>query len=211
MQIAGGPLGGDTAYLKPVLRFTGYRQAWGSRYFALHAQAGYVTEWSDGSEPNNNNINGIPRYQRFWLGGDTLGPRVFETRTITPVRYVEVIDGNITRVLGDPRYVAVADLVLAGGQPTLIEVGGDRMFLLQGELVWPLNPQAEIAGFLDVGDSLFEDQHSDFSSTRVAAGLEVRFHLPVFPVPLRLIWGIPLREQPFDRTNSFTFSIGRSF
>jgi len=45
----------------------------------------------------------------------------------------------------------------------------------------------------------------------------MRFHLPVFPVPLRLIFGYPLREVTIpgtnlgDRTTNFAFSIGRSF
>ncbi len=50
-----------------------------------------------------------------------------------------------------------------------------------------------------------------FASMRVSAGVEVRFHLPIFPVPLRLIYGVPLRELDGDQTSNFTFSIGRSF
>jgi outer membrane protein assembly factor BamA len=30
-------------------------------------------------------------------------------------------------------------------------------------------------------------------------------------VPLRLIYGVPLRRLEGDRTSNFTFSIGRSF
>ena len=50
-----------------------------------------------------------------------------------------------------------------------------------------------------------------FETARMSAGLEFRFHLPIFPVPLRLIYGFPIRELQFDRTNRFQFSIGRSF
>jgi outer membrane protein assembly factor BamA len=71
--------------------------------------------------------------------------------------------------------------------------------------------QAEFALFLDVGDALFEDQSFGFQTTRVSAGVEVRFHLPIFPVPLRLIYGWPVRKLVQDRTSNFTFSIGRSF
>ena len=61
------------------------------------------------------------------------------------------------------------------------------------------------------GDALFDDQSLGFDTTRVSTGVELRFHLPIFPVPLRLIYGTTLREVEGDRTSSFTFSIGRSF
>jgi outer membrane protein assembly factor BamA len=171
-----------------------------------------VREWQSGSEVLSSNIEGVPRFERFWLGGDTLGPRVFETRTITPLRYVEVDgNGNIVDVLGDPRFIAVDDLVTSGGIPVLVEVGGDRFFLFQTEYVVPFGQQAEVAFFVDVGDALFEDQSFGFDTARVSTGVEVRFYLPVFPVPLRLIYGVPIRELEHDRSNNFAFSIGRSF
>ena len=93
----------------------------------------------------------------------------------------------------------------------LIESGGDRYFLLQSELAFPIGEQAEVVAFFDVGDSLFEDQSLNFDTARISAGFEFRFHLPIFPVPLRLIYGVPVRELESDRTSNFTFSIGRSF
>lgn len=212
VQVAGGPLGGDTSFVKPVLTYTGYRRFLGRSILAIHAEGGYVAEWDEGSVNNSASINGIPRFQRFWLGGDTQGPRVFETRTITPLRYVVLDDdNNIVEVLGDPRQRPVSDFLTSGNVPVLIEVGGDRYFLVQTEVVYPLNQQADLAFFMDVGDSLFEDQTLGFDTARVSAGVELRFHLPVFPVPLRLIYGWPLRELDRDRTSAFTFSIGRSF
>ncbi len=213
-QIAGGPLGGDTNFLKPVARYTTYKRPFKRSYLAFHAEAGLVREWQGGSVGfNSTNVNGVPRFQRFWLGGETPGPRGFETRSITPRRYVLLDDnGAILDVLGDPRTVDIADLVRSSdGIPALVEVGGDRMFLFQTELVFPLGQQAELAVFTDIGDALFEDQSWGFETARVSAGVEMRFHLPVFPVPLRLIYAWPIREGVRDRTSRFTFSIGRSF
>lgn len=211
-QVAGGGLGGDTSYFKPLGAFTAYRRAFGRTFFALNLEAGMVREFGEGSLVSSANIHGIPRFQRFWLGGDTIGPRVFETRTITPRRYVVIDDdGNIIDVLGDPRLVPVEDLVTSGGVPVPIEVGGDRMYLFQSEFVVPLNEQTDVAFFYDMGDSLFEDTQLNFDTVRMSAGVELRFHLPIFPVPLRLIYGIPLRKLEGDRTSNFTFSIGRSF
>ena len=212
VQVAGGALGGDTAFIKPIVNYTTYNKFIGRSYLAVHAEAGMVREWGEGSTATAGTINGIPRSQRFWLGGDTQGPRVFESRTITPLRYV-IIDqqGNIIEILGDPTGRPVEDFVGSGNIPVVVEVGGDRYFLLQTEIVYPFNEQADLALFMDAGDSLFEDQSFNFDTTRVAVGVELRFHLPVFPVPLRLIYGWPIRKLERDRTSSFTFSIGRSF
>ena len=65
--------------------------------------------------------------------------------------------------------------------------------------------------FFDAGDALFEDTSISFDTMRMSAGIELRFHLPVFPVPLRLIWGRAIQEIDGDDTSSFQFSIGRSF
>jgi outer membrane protein insertion porin family len=212
-QIAGGPLGGDTSFLKPIISYTGYRKLGGKAFFGMHAQGGWVRAWQDGDRViNTSNIEGVPRFERFWLGGEVLGPRVFETRSITPVRYV-IIDARnaILDATSDPTGQPSNIFVAPGGVPVPIEIGGDRFFLFQTEMVYPVTQQAELALFLDVGDALFEDQSFGFDTTRVSAGFEVRFHLPIFPVPLRLIYGWPVRKMEQDRTSSFTFSIGKSF
>jgi outer membrane protein insertion porin family len=210
-QVAGGPLGGDTSFIKPVVTFVQYSKALGKSFVAVHAQGGLIREM--GSRVfSNSNVQGVPRFERFWLGGDTFGPRVFETRSISPLRYFLTDDaGNIIDVVGDPRGESGANVIDSGGIPVLIEAGGDRFYLLQTEYVMPMNEQIEFAAFLDIGDALFEDQTLNFDTMRASAGIEVRFHLPIFPVPLRLIYGWPVRALERDRTSNFTFSIGRSF
>ncbi len=210
-QLAGGILGGTVSYIKPLVFFTAYRRAFGRSYFGFHGELGMVRQFGDQPLVGTSNIEGVPRFQRFWLGGETLGPRVFETRTITPRRFIKVENGVITDVSGDITGQSPEGWSQLNGVPFPFEVGGDRMYLWQSELVFPINEQAEVALFVDAGDALFEDTKLNFGSVRVAAGVEVRFHLPIFPVPLRLIYGIPLRELEGDRTSKFTFSIGRSF
>jgi outer membrane protein insertion porin family len=212
VQLAGGILGGDTNFIKPVLNLTQYRRAIGKSRLAFHAQGGFIREIGNETSVSGSDIEGVPRFERFWLGGDTLGPRVFETRSITPLRYV-VLDGNrIVDVVGDPRFISADELVNNGvGIPVLVEVGGDRFYLFQTEYIFAMNEQIEIAAFLDVGDALFEDQSINLDTIRASAGFEVRFHLPIFPVPLRLIYGWPVRSLERDQTSNFTFSIGRSF
>jgi len=219
IQFAGGPLGGDTSYMKPVIDFTTYQKAFGKSIFAFHAEGGWITQLQQENKLGTSDILGVPRYQRFWLGGDTLGPRVFETRTITPYRYLLCdANDNITDAIADP--TGLSPEQFCGGSPisSLIQTGGNRMYLFQTELAFPMNEQIEFALFFDVGAALFEDQ-SLFSldPVRASTGVEMRFHLPVFPVPLRLIFGYPLREVTIpgtnlgDRTTNFAFSIGRSF
>jgi len=212
IQIAGGPLGGDTSYLRPQVLYTNYFNGPSRGFFGFHAEVAMVTEWQGGSDNVSANIEGVPRFARFWLGGDTHGPRVFETRSITPLRYVLLDqDGQIVSIEGDARTLPVDELVTSGNAPALIEVGGDRSILIQSEYVFPFNEQAELALFVDVGNVMFEDQSWGLQTARISAGIELRFHLPVFPVPLRLIYGVPVRKLSGDRTSSFTFSIGRSF
>jgi outer membrane protein insertion porin family len=212
VQIAGGPLGGTTSFFKPLATLTTYRRAFGRNLLAFHTELGWVHEFGGDGLVTASDIEGVPRFTRFWLGGDTLGPRVFETRTITPRRFMKIdAAGRIVDVVGNVFGEPASSFITSNGVPIPIEVGGDRMYLFQSEFVMPLGEQAELAAFVDIGDALFEDTRLDFTTARVATGVELRFHLPIFPVPLRLIYGFPVRELEADRTSNFTFSIGRSF
>jgi outer membrane protein insertion porin family len=126
VQVAGGPLGGNVSFWKPLVNYTRYQKAFGRSHLAVHMEAGFVKELEETGVAASN-IEGVPRFQRFWLGGDTLGPRVFETRTITPRRYVRVIDGVIVDVLGNITGLPPDDFIQSGGVPVPIEVGGDRI------------------------------------------------------------------------------------
>jgi outer membrane protein assembly factor BamA len=70
----------------------------------------------------------------------------------------------------------------------LVALGGDRYWLGMAEYTIPFAASpVEVALFLDAGNTLYEDTAWGFSDYRASAGVEVRFYLPVFPVPLRLI------------------------
>jgi outer membrane protein insertion porin family len=215
-QLAGGFLGGDTAFFRPVGRYSAYRRAKGRSFLGFHAQLGTILPFQEASVSNSATVNGVPRSQRFWLGGDTFGPRVFETRSITPLRYVSLDEfGRLVDAVKDPSGQPASKYDRNGDglvdQRDLVEMGGDRFYLLQSEFVYPFNQTVELAAFLDVGNALFEDTAWGFTDVRTSVGIELRFYLPVFPVPLRLIYGTPIRQLAQDRSNSFTFSIGRSF
>ncbi len=215
-QIAGGFLGGDTSFYKPTLLYSGYKRAVRASFFGLHGEIGMIRRWQGRSLGGTSDVNGVPRFQRFWIGGDTQGPRIFDVRTITPLRFVHLDSlGRIVEAVDDPRGRKVGDFDRNSDglldRSDLVEVGGDRYFLLQAEYVVPLTGPVETAFFVDFGNSIFEDSPWGFKDARVSAGIEMRFYLPVFPVPLRLMYGWPLRKLREDRTSSFMFSIGRSF
>jgi outer membrane protein insertion porin family len=216
LEIAGGPLGGDTAYLRPRLIGTKYFRAWKRTFFALHGEIGQIKTWADGSSPSAANVNGVPRFSRFWLGGESYGPRVFQTRDVSPLRYVHINSaGEVVEATSDPAGRPVRDFDLNGdgllNQFDLVALGGDRYWLAMVEYTIPFNSPVELSFFLDTGNSLYEDTPWGLTDYRASAGIELRFFLPVFPVPLRLIYGWPLRKLPEDRTSAFAFSIGRSF
>lgn len=215
-EVAGGPLGGDTNYLRPQVQNSFYRPLGRRTLVAFHGEVGLIRPWQGGAAGNAATVNGVPRFQRFWLGGDTIGPRIFETRSITPLRFVRLDAlGRIVEAVEDPSGRPVSDFDRNGdgvvNQFDLVEMGGDRYYLVQAEYVVRINEPLEVAFFADAGSTLFEDRSWGFDDLRASAGVEVRFYLPVFPVPLRLIYGVPIRKFAGDRTSGFTFSIGRSF
>ncbi len=216
LEIAGGPLGGDTSYLKPRLIGTKYVKAWKKTFFGLHGEIGQIKTWAGGSAESAANVNGVPRFSRFWLGGETYGPRVFQTRDVSPLRYVHIgASGEVIEATSNPAGRPTRDFDLNGdgllNRNDLVALGGDRYWLGMVEYTIPFQSPVEIAFFADAGNALYEDTPWGFTDFRASAGVEVRFFLPVFPVPLRLIYGWPLRKLPEDRTSAFSFSIGRSF
>lgn len=217
-EIAGGPLGGDTAYLRPRLIGTKYLHIWKKTFLGIHGEIGQIKTWAGGSAPSAANVNDVPRFSRFWLGGETYGPRVFQTRDVSPLRYVRLnAVGEVIEAVKDPTGRPVRDFDLNGdglvNRNDLVALGGDRYWLGMFEYTIPFQSPVEIAFFADAGNALYEDTSwgKGLEEYRASAGVELRFFLPVFPVPLRLIYGWPLRRLPEDRTSAFTFSIGRSF
>ena len=208
VQVAGGPVGGDSSFLRPRLEMTAYRPFGRSVIFAQNLELSYALPFGDG-DVSNSSIGNLPRFQRLFLGGDIIGPRIFDNRSVVPRRDVIIVDGNFvvidTDLNGEPFVPGETSVVRQ------VEVGGNRSFLYQAELVFPVNEQIDIVGFVDAGDVFFEDQALGFETTRISAGAELRFNLPIFPVPLRLIYGVPVRKLETDDTNTFSFSVGRAF
>ncbi len=193
-------LGSDLDYFKPRLAATIYRPIGPKFFFAAHGEAAWIWPFADIVRAPGY-VDGVPRFQRFFIGGDIIGPRIFETRTISPLRFIVLLDQNGNPVVGP------------GGNPqiSLAYVGGSKMALMQFEIGALIGKTATLVGFYDVGGSYDNGVNINWDDARASAGLEFRVFLPVFQAPIRLIYGWPVKEKPGDQTSKFQFSIGLPF
>ena len=93
-------------------------------------------------------------------------------------------------------------------------IGGTRRFNLNNELYVPV-PGAgndrtfRMFGYLDVGNVWGSNQQVTFDSLRAAAGVGVSWLSPLGP--LKLSYGVPIKQQPGDRIQKLQFQIGTAF
>ncbi len=131
----------------------------------------------------------IPIWERYFLGGqDSL--RGFGIRSVYPLTkddryFVDPVTGTIE--------------------------GGNRFFLTNTEYVFHITEQVDVALFVDAGNTYHERQRWDLSNYRADAGVELRFFIPTFNVPLRLIYATNLNAKPNDDFSNFQLSIGLTF
>lgn len=131
----------------------------------------------------------IPLWERYFLGGeDSL--RGFGVRSVYPLTKDE-------RYFVDPESGTIE--------------GGNRYLLANIEYVFHVTEQMDIALFSDIGNTYHERQKWEISNYRADAGVELRFFIPMFNVPLRLIWAKNMKEKPGDDFSSFQFTIGLTF
>ena len=89
--------------------------------------------------------------------------------------------------------------------------GGNQYALLNLEYSIPITDTVEFAVFYDAGNAFEESESIRFDDLRVDYGIEMRFFLPVFQAPLRLIYAIIQDPLPGEDPNTFIFSIGTTF
>ncbi|MEK7799818.1 MAG: BamA/TamA family outer membrane protein, partial [Acidobacteriota bacterium] len=89
--------------------------------------------------------------------------------------------------------------------------GGNQFLLFNAEYTIPLAEAVEIAFFYDAGNAFDDGQPVRLNGMRVDYGLELRFYLPVFQAPLRLIYGFIENPRRGEDASNFIFSIGTTF
>ena len=63
----------------------------------------------------------------------------------------------------------------------------------------------------DVGSAFDDNERVTLDGMRSDYGVEMRFYLPVFQAPLRLIYGFIQNPRRGEDSSSFLFSIGSTF
>jgi outer membrane protein insertion porin family len=202
-EYAGGALGGDTSFIKPLVEFQVFRPIYRNHYLAFKVEAGYVT--AIGS-------NILPTYERYFLGGERT-MRNFGTRSVSPTGFIcnfglsEAVE-SLDDCPAPPRGFNHTRNDLGFFSES---VGGDRNILVNVEYVVPLTEPVDFLLYLDAGNAFAEWESWSADLIRGDYGAEVRFFLPVFGAPLRLIWGHTFNTTGDEDTREFLFSIGRTF
>jgi outer membrane protein insertion porin family len=151
---------------------------------------------------------GAPIFERYFAGG-IYTVRGYEPRSIGPL------------------LEAPADGYAPDSYMQNINEGGNKQFIANIELEFPIFPQVNIRGvvFLDAGNSygegqyLFQDRYSETDTGATiketwlglywSTGFGFRWFSPIGP--LRFEWGIPLTRRPGDKDILFEFTIGNFF
>jgi outer membrane protein insertion porin family len=93
-------------------------------------------------------------------------------------------------------------------------IGGTRKFSFNNELYLPVpgmgnDRSLRVFGYLDVGNVWGASEQLTFDSLRASAGLGMSWISPVGP--LKLSYGLPIRQLPGDRIQKLQFQIGTAF
>jgi outer membrane protein insertion porin family len=182
-QVAGGPLGGTLNFWKPDVEGILYVPHTRRTALGLRGQLGWIFPYSDTAtvDPKTGR-NGIPLYQRFFLGGETQ-IRGYNIRSVGPVdQFNRALGGNKFVLFNAEYYLDIAQ-------------GG----MLRGLL------------FFDAGQAFVENQSIDLKQLRTSTGVEVRFLMPVLNVPFRLIYAWNPHRDSFQPKSAFKFAVGTTF
>ncbi|MBN2242405.1 MAG: translocation/assembly module TamB domain-containing protein [Acidobacteria bacterium] len=88
-------------------------------------------------------------------------------------------------------------------------IGGNAIFMINGELRFPIFSIFDGTGFLDVGNVYPDAGDFDPTDIRASAGFGLRARTPYFL--LRADYGVKLDREPGEPAGKFFFSIGQAF
>jgi outer membrane protein assembly complex protein YaeT len=124
----------------------------------------------------------------------------------------------------DGQDLIVSDKFFAGGGTTIrgfsqndvgpkgtenLPVGGNALFIVNGELRFPIFNIFDGVGFLDFGNVYPKINDFDLTDIRSSAGFGLRARTPYFL--LRADYGFKLDRKPGESTGNLFFSIGQAF
>ena len=89
---------------------------------------------------------------------------------------------------------------------------GDKLFQANMEFVLPISDQFRLVAFYDAGQVFGVDENWFDSDLAMSTGIEMRFSLPVFQAPLRIMYAWRLVELPGnEKGGEPKFAIGTTF
>jgi len=203
-EYAGGVLGGQSSFIKPQAELLFFIPVIRRSFLAFHLEVG--TLHALGGED-------IPTYQRYFLGGER-SLRNYATRSVGPSGFICSFSSTSIAVESlsdcpDPPRGFLHNRQILGYRSDI--VGGTRKALFNAEYVIPLSEPIDFVTYVDIGNAYAEWEPVSFSDMRGDAGVELRFFLPVFGAPLRLIYGRTFNTRGNEDTKQFLFSIGTTF
>ncbi len=192
---AGGFLGGDSDYVRGILRGTIYRpltQKVLTTVLALNVEAAQIEPFNDSE---------LFFFDRLRTGGET-SVRGFRTGSLIPRQAdgTYFVDDNGFALFGDKRFFANLEYHVVP------------------------NESFRVLLFADAGNAFHESQGWDFDNLRYSTGIEFRVTVPLFGAPLRFIYsrnldpieGILSEDSTRfivapDRFDDFQFAISTTF
>jgi outer membrane protein insertion porin family len=92
-------------------------------------------------------------------------------------------------------------------------LGGNRRFIINGEMLFPLPGYKEknvrLATFVDAGNVWAENDRIRWQDVRASTGVAVSWDSPVGP--LRFSIAVPIKKQEIDKIERFQFQLGKVF
>jgi outer membrane protein insertion porin family len=202
-EYAGAVLGGENSFIKPQAEMQYFIPTMKNHFIGLHFEVGYVRALQDDL---------LQTYERYFLGGER-SLRNYGTRSVGPTGFLCTFGEPVAvQRLRDcpPCPFGLCHTRTDLGFFTSV-VGGTRKALVNFEYVIPLSQPVDFVIYADAGNAFAEWEPVSLSDLRGDAGLELRFFLPVFGAPLRLIYGQTFNNTGLEDTKSFLFSIGTTF
>jgi outer membrane protein insertion porin family len=181
----------------------------------LKGKLGYANSYGD--------IDGLPFFENFFSGGSS-SIRGFETSSLGPKGTPSVSYLSAPYSGGD---AYVSSNGSGGALQTYTDtdvqtIGGNILFETGVEFVFPVPFTKNIKSlrtifFVDAGNVFSDDCGSgqancsgvDLGNLSSSTGIGLQWLSPVGPVSMYI--SKPIQEQPFDKTESFQFSLGQSF
>lgn len=207
-----GPLMGETVYQNPYLRFN---QRWEYRDSAVLPTKGWRVELPIELGSALGEVSS--GYLKSELSGSwyravgTKGQVALGARggVLMPTGDNDDFPIDLRFFTGGPRSVRSFQERELGPKANGYPIGGESYWVTNAEYIHSVSGPFKVVGFVDAGALSREWQDFGGSETNVAAGLGVRFDLPVGPV--RLEYGHNMTRREGEPSGTWHFAIGIAF